>query len=85
VIDLIDKDSPVFNKQSNTRLVHYNKQKYNIQDFDVADYSVKKHFKYDDVDNIHLALTKKADPKKNKPKHQKKFKPINIDELDFID
>lgn len=94
VIDLIDICNQIYCKQANTRMTHYQQQHYNIQDFYVADYNTKNHFIYNDEKAIHDALIKipKNTKKHNKTKkhdktkkYNKKFIPIDIDKLEFLD
>ena len=87
VIDIIDKDNSIFNKQSATRNRYYIKQKYNIQNFNISDYTKKGCSNWNDNDAIREALTKTPNNKNIKPiKEMRAFSgPINCDELEFSD
>jgi superfamily II DNA or RNA helicase len=88
VIDIIDDDNPVIQKQSNSRSTYYKKQNYNIQNYHVADFDFEGSERWDNTEFIKESLlSKPSGKKKYQPKYEPKKSngPIDIDEIEFID
>lgn len=87
VIDIIDADNEVFKKQSKTRDTYFRKNKYNIQDFKVADYILEGYCQWDDKKFIEESLLKVPDAKEKQlaQKQEKIYGPIDCDNIEFLD
>jgi superfamily II DNA or RNA helicase len=69
VIDIIDCDNPIFKAQSNSRNMFYQKQHFNVQNFDVADYKYNDCKRWNDSDFIRQSLTMEPLKKHTIPQH----------------
>lgn len=84
VIDVIDENIDIFKKQSRSRDTYYRKQKYNIQDLNIADHDAKNCVAWDDVAALEAFLNQVPDRKK-KPKVEKEFKKFNYEDIEFLE
>lgn len=84
VIDLVDVDNEIFHRQSNVRNNYYKKQNYNIQEFQVSDYEIKKYMLWNDEEKIKKALLLTT-RKREKKERQNYLGPIDCNDIQFLD
>ena len=82
IIDIVDDDNIVFKNQSSVRESYYKRQKYNIQKFNVTDYSSKGCINWNDTDAIHNALVLET---LNSNKAYKNEEIDFYDKIEFLD
>ncbi|AYV85033.1 MAG: putative ATP-dependent RNA helicase [Satyrvirus sp.] len=91
VIDIVDVCNHIFKSQSNTRNQHYNKQKYNIQEFKVCDFHSDGFEYWTDLNFIDKSLLKIPKESSTKKFPEKSFPeksfigPIDYSTIDFLD
>lgn len=84
VIDIVDIDNSVFKGQSKKRERYYRSQKFNIQDFYVADYEGEENYNmWDDPVFIRQSLIKPVVKVEDKAKAKTNKKPYERHNFDF--
>lgn len=89
VIDIVDEDNTIIKKQASKREIYYRKQKYNIQEFKIADYDLENYLAWNDDKSIQEALLKNPTNnkiiKKSHSDIKTNFGTVDCDALEFID
>lgn len=90
VIDIVDVQNIKFNKQSQNRLAYFDKQDYNIQEFQVSENPEDNAIMWDDDKKIKELLVKLPSAQDKKDKNAKKkranhiFAPVTPADIDIL-